>query len=173
MMRTLTFALLVAAAACGGKDKAAPAMSTTTSGPHGSAPGADHHAGMPAEMTRFHDVLRPRWHADAGPQRTTDTCAAVPQFKAEADAIAQATPPREAHADTWTTATRALVAAVDELATACAANDSSTFEGAFRKVHDAFHALMAAAGMQHGHGHEHGGHGHGHEHGGHGHGHAK
>jgi hypothetical protein len=161
MMRTLTFALLVAAAAaCGGKDKAAPATSTTTSGPHGSAPEGDH-VGMSAEMTRFHDVLRPRWHADAGPQRVTDTCAAIPQFKAEADAIAQATPPREAHADTWTTATRALVAAVDELATACAGGDSAGFEDAFRKVHDAFHALMAAAGVPHGKEHGHG-HGHGH-----------
>jgi hypothetical protein len=170
MIRTFTLALLVAAAACGGKDKAAPAMSTTTSGPHGSDPGADPHAGMTAEMTRFHDLLRPRWHANAGSQRMIDTCAAVTQFRVEADAIARATPPREAHADTWTTATRALVAAVDEVATACAADASSEFEHAFRKVHDAFHALMAAAGVHHGP--EHGDHGDGHRHG-HGHGHGQ
>ena len=104
---------------------------------------------MSPEMTKFHDTLRPLWHAEQGPKRMPDTCAAIGELRAGADAIATATPPTPANADTWTTGTRALVAAVTDLEAACKANDAAKFEPAFAKVHDAFHALMMAAGMKH------------------------
>ncbi len=104
---------------------------------------------MPAELTKFHDVLAPRWHAEQGPARMTDTCAAMPQFQSEADAIAKVTPPTPANADTWTAATRALVDAVESLDATCKANDAATFDEAFQQLHESFHALMAAAGAKH------------------------
>ena len=139
MTRTLTL-VFVLAAACGGK-KAAPA--TAEHGMH------EEMANMPPEMAKFHDVLAPRWHADKGPQRMKDTCAALPDFQADADAIAKATPPTGANADSWSTSSRQLVDAVAGLDTPCKANDAAAFEAAFQKVHDSFHGLMAAAGMHH------------------------
>jgi hypothetical protein len=150
MLRTLTFAFLIAA--CGGKDKAAPATTPTAhEHEHGEHGDGDEHAGMTPEMTQFHELLRPRWHADKGPARMTDTCAALPQFQSAADAVGKATPPESANADTWTAGTRALVAAIGDLGTACKGTDNDAFETAFTKVHDAFHALMEA-GMTHGKG---------------------
>ena len=149
MIRTLSLIFVLAAAACGGK-KPAPATTSTTQNAEGGHAGHEggHHAGMPAEMTKFHDVLAPRWHADKSPQRMKDTCAAVPEFRANADAIAKATPPEKANADTWTASTRALVDSINGLETTCKANDSAKFEEAFHKVHESFHGLMAAAGME-------------------------
>jgi hypothetical protein len=149
MIRTLTLATVLAAAACGGK-KPAPATTTTTQqaeGHEGHEGGGGEHEGMPTEMTKFHDVLAPRWHAEKGPQRMKDTCAALPEFHADADAIAKATPPVKANADTWTTSTRALVESVNGLDPVCKANDSAKFEAAFHKVHESFHGLMAAGGV--------------------------
>ena len=149
MIRSLSLAIALSAAACGGK-KTAPATATTTTQP--AEAGEEHkepHAGMPAEMTKFHDVLAPRWHSEKGPQRMKDTCAALPEFKNAADAIAKATPPEKANADTWTAGTRALVDSVAGLEPPCKANDTAKFEAAFHKVHESFHALMAAAGVEH------------------------
>ncbi len=152
MIRTTSFVILLAVAACGGK-KAAPATTTTTTqhaeGQEGHEAGAGEHANLPAELAKFHDALAPRWHAAKGPQRMKDTCAAVPDFKTDADAVAKATPPTQANADTWTTGTRALVASVSELETTCKANDTAKFEDAFHKVHESFHGLMAQAGGKH------------------------
>lgn len=149
MTRILTFALLLAAAACGGKDKG-PTTTTTNQTGTGSG-GGEHHEGgsqhenLPPELNAFHDLLAPRWHAAAGSQRMADTCSAIDQFKAAADAVGKATPPVPTNADTWTTATRALVAAVIELEDACVSKANGKFEAAFTKVHEAFHALMEQA----------------------------
>ena len=118
--------LALALGACGGK---APAP---------AAPGGHHEAAaeMPPEVKHFQDLL------------AKDTCDAVPDFHAGADAIAKATPPRTANADTWTTATNQLVAAVAGLDPACQANDRAALEAAFAKVHDAYRALLAAAGEE-------------------------
>lgn len=103
---------------------------------------------MPSDVKHFQDLLAPRWAAGQGAQRMKDTCDALSDFHAAADAIAKATPPRTANADTWTTATNQLVAAVAGLDPACQANDVAAFETAFAKVHDAFQALLAAAGEE-------------------------
>ena len=152
MIRHVALVFVLAAAACGGK-KSAPATTTTTTQP--SEPGGAHeghemeHEGMSAEMTRFHDILRPLWHAAQGPKRMPDTCAAIGELRTAADAIAKSTPPTQANADTWTSGTRALVAAVNDVEAACKTTDTAKFEAAFTKLHDAFHALMTAAGMKH------------------------
>jgi hypothetical protein len=150
MIRNLTLLFVLAAAACGGK-KTAPATTTTTTQPaepheHEGSGARGEHEGMTPELTAFHDLLAPLWHAEKGPKRMKDTCAAVPQFKTSADAVAKATPPTKANADTWTQATRALVASVDALETACKTNDNAKFEAAFHNVHEAFHSLMEQAG---------------------------
>jgi hypothetical protein len=143
MIRSIALALLVAA--CGGKSSApATTAGTPTKGEHGEM------EQMPLEMAKFHDVLAPRWHAAPGPQRMKDTCDALPDFHAQADALAKATPPTEANADAWTTGTRALVDAVANLDTTCKANDATQFEAAFGKVHESFHGLMEQAGMHQG-----------------------
>jgi hypothetical protein len=152
MIRNLTLVFVLLAAACGG-NKTAPATTTTTqpAEPHGhehegsGGAGAEHEALTP-ELTAFHDLLAPLWHAEKGPKRIKDTCAAVPQFKTSADAVAKATPPTKANADTWTQGTRALVDSVNALETACKTNDSAKFEAAFHNVHEAFHRLMEQAG---------------------------
>jgi hypothetical protein len=105
------------------------------------------HDDMSPELKKFHDAFAPLFHAEKGAKRTADTCAAVPELTADADAIGKATPPPSANADTWTEGTRGLVAAVGKLADACKANDAAKFEAAFNGVHDAFHALMELAGM--------------------------
>jgi hypothetical protein len=150
MIRTLTLVVVLAAAACGGKKSAPATTSTTTQEAGGSEAHKQAHAEMPSEMTKFHDVLAPRWHAEKGPKRMADTCAAVPEMKAVADAIAKVTPPTKANADTWTASTRALVDSVNELEPVCKANDAAKFEVAFHNVHERFHGLMEAAGVGHG-----------------------
>jgi hypothetical protein len=147
------FVVALFAAACGGKS--APAAHAAHGESSGSAEGpmAGHegeHDDMSPELKKFHDALAPRWHATQGAKRMTDTCAAVPEFQSDADAIGKATPPATANADTWTAGTRSLVAAVGKLADACKTSDSAKFEASFSDVHDAFHSLMGMAGMHHG-----------------------
>jgi hypothetical protein len=153
MIRILSLVFVVSGAfsavACGGK-KSAPATTTTTSQaePHEEHAGGEgaEHENLTPELTKFHDLLAPLWHAEKGPQRIKDTCAAVPQFRTAADAVAKATPPTKANADTWTTSTRALVASVNDLETACKTNDTAKFDAAFHTVHESFHRLMEQAG---------------------------
>jgi len=140
-MRLLIIALL---AACGSKESTTPAAKEPVAGAHGEHEEHGEMA-MPPELKAFHDVLAPRWHAEKGQKRTDDTCAAVPDFQKDADAIAKATPPRSAHADAWTNGTKALVGAVGELDAACKAKDAAAFETAFEKVHQSFHTLLEAS----------------------------
>lgn len=147
---TRFFAIALLLAACGSKQPT-PASSTP-------APMAHEEHGemnMPPELKTFHDVLAPRWHAEKGAKRMQDTCAALPDFHSDADALAKSTPPPNTHADTWTTGTKQLVAAVAGLDATCKANDASQFETAFEKVHVSFHGLLEAAGGEHGEHDEH------------------
>jgi hypothetical protein len=102
---------------------------------------------MTPEMVTFHGVLEPHWQAAPGPQRMKDSCAALPDFHRDADAIATATPPVAVNADTWTTATKQLVDAVGGLDAACKTIDPAQFDPALEKVHEAFRVLMSAAKM--------------------------
>jgi len=155
MIRALAI-VLVLAAACGGK-KSEP---TTT--PVKSA--EQHEEKMPPELAKFHDVLAPRWHAEKGPQRMKDTCAAIPDFTAGVTELAKAPVPAGGDSTKWTAGAGELAAAVSNLDETCKGNDATAFEGAFLKVHDSFHVMLGASGgeMHEEHG-EHGEHGE-HEH---------
>jgi len=145
MKLALAFVLL---AACGGSSKPAPTPI--------SQPAKMEEHKMSPELTKFHDVLSPRWHAEKGAKRMTDTCGAIADFQSNAAAVAS----------------KDLSEAVTALEATCKANDATAFEPAFEKVHTEFHKLMEASGGGHEHGdhhdkHEESGHQHGeHKHGG-------
>jgi hypothetical protein len=132
--------LLVAAAACGGKSTPAPSEPTEEAKPE------EHHVGehpeLPAELTAFHDVLAPLWHAEAGAQRETDTCAAVPAMQEKAAAIAAAPPPGDVDAALWGKQSDVLAGSVDMLGAGCGSGEQHDFDGEFGAVHDAFHGLL-------------------------------
>ena len=132
--------VLVAAAACGGK-KTAPATDTTA-----KPAGGEHHANMLPEVGKFHDVLAPRWHAEKGAKRMADTCGAIAEFQANADALTKVAPPATTDAGAWGTKTQELVTSVGALDGTCKANDATAFEPAFERVHNGFHAVMEASG---------------------------
>ena len=107
--------------------------------------GDEHHAKLPPELARFHDVLAPRWHADPGPARVKSTCDAIPDFRTRADALAKVTPAPPDNADAWTTGTKQLAEAVEALAATCGANDLVAFDPAFARLHESFEALAESA----------------------------
>ena len=118
-------------------------------------------ANMPSSIAKFHEALAPRWHTPQGPQRMTDTCAAVGQLHTDAAAIVAAPAPDGANAVSWSAGGQQLAEAVTALETICKAKDAAAFEPAFARVHTSFHHVMEAAGGHgaHGHGaHEHGAH---------------
>ncbi|MCC6874700.1 MAG: hypothetical protein IT378_10385 [Sandaracinaceae bacterium] len=131
-------------AACGG-GAAAPEQTASAGGEeghhhHGHGPDHDHGA-MPAEMSAFHDVLRPVWHGEEGAARAQAACDASASFTERAQAVAGASAPEGIDASAWTAAGANLVAKVQALSTACSA-DPTTAGPALAEVHDAFHALM-------------------------------
>jgi len=99
---------------------------------------------LPASLAKFHDTLAPRWHAERGPKRMADTCAAIAQFHADADAVATSAAPPGADAAAWLAGGKQLTEAVAGLDTACKANEPAAFEPAFARVHQRFHGLMEA-----------------------------
>ena len=145
-MKTALSIVFVLVAACGSK----PAPTPTTTAKMG---GEEHEAMMP-ELAKFHDVLAPRWHAEKGPKRMADTCGALPEFHADADAVAKATPPAGADAAVWSGKTKELADAVVALDGTCKANDATAFEPAFERVHVGFHAVLEASGGHHDEHHE-------------------
>jgi hypothetical protein len=112
-------------------------------------PGAAHEKAMPAPLAKFHDTLAPRWHAEHGAKRTADTCAAIPQLRTDADAVAASPAPPGSEAAAWSAGGKQLSEAVAGLDTACKANDAAAFEPAFALVHQRFHGLMEAVGGEH------------------------
>lgn len=150
-------ALAVAVLGCGGSPQPGsasgdPALPVEKTQPHDmrmakhAEPGeAGEHAAMPPAVAGFHDVLAPRWHAEHGAQRIADTCAAIPQLKTGAAAIAASTAPAGASAEAWADGAKQLAAAVDALAAPCDAKDAAAFEPAFAAVHQRFHHVLEAA----------------------------
>lgn len=143
-MKSVVVALAaVAFVACAGPKKEAkdcPADGAGGMAANGEGHGAGHgehgveHRGA---VGQFHDVLKPLWHAAEGAERTTNTCAAVGQFRTAAAAItAEAADKAKA---------AALEAAVAGLDAPCAAADHAGFDVAFHAVHDAFHAIAEAS----------------------------
>lgn len=149
-MTTTRIAVLVALAACGGTPGAGSSLDTAREQqPHAASPHAadDEHAAfakLPPAVAQFHDVLAPRWHAAQGPERMTDTCAAVGQLRDGAQAIAAADLPAGSDAATWHQATSELTTAVTALDGTCKVRDADAFEPAFARVHTGFHRVMDA-----------------------------
>lgn len=114
-------------------------------GPSASKASADDHGDLSPEITRFHDALSPRWHAEKGPRRMKDTCAAVRELQADADQLTKS-PPAGSNAVGWKTSTKELTEAVTALGGTCKANDAASFESAFERVHRDFHVVMEAGG---------------------------
>jgi hypothetical protein len=132
-------ALAFVLAGCGSPSKApAPAE------PAKPTESVEHHEmmNMPPEVAKFHDVLAPHWHAEKGPKRMKDTCAAQPEMSAGAEAVAKSSAPGGKDPAVWAAATKELVDAVLALKTTCDGNDAAAFETAFEHVHHSFHALM-------------------------------
>ena len=99
MRIALGFALLLAA--CGHKSTA-PAQTPPGANGSGTELPAGQHEGeqtVPPALQKFHDLFAPLWHQPQGPDRMNATCSAMPELKADADAIAVATPPTTANAD--------------------------------------------------------------------------
>jgi hypothetical protein len=176
-MKTALIAVILAVAACGGaakpgsgtkpgddsdgRDRAMSHMGGDHQMGHGGHMGEKHEgemADMPPQLARFHDTLAPRWHAARGPQRMTDTCAAIRQFHADAEKIAAAEPPGKGDPGAWSKGGKKLTEAVVALETTCKNKDAEAFETAFERVHETFHGLMEAAGGHDEHG-DHGEHG--------------
>jgi hypothetical protein len=164
-MRLLTLALALTSllAACGGSEPRATG-DTAPAAPAASqpepAPAGGEHPQLSPELDAFHDALAPRWHAEPGPARTRDTCAAVPEFRTRASAVKGAGAPAGAASTAWSEAGARLEKAVADLDAACRAPDAPGFDAAFAAVHDAFHHAMELAGG-HGEAKDHGEH-HGH-----------
>jgi hypothetical protein len=169
-LRTLALVLALPLAACGGSDTPSETPASTGRVPSAeptlpAGEGAGEHGKLTPELDAFHEVLAPRWHAAAGPARTTDACAAVPDFRTRAEAVKGAAAPAGASASDWAQASEKLVASVGGLDEACKSNDAAKIEPAFSALHDAFHAAMVLArgghgegpGHEHGEGHQHGG----------------
>ena len=162
MKTALVGALVLVAAACGGGAKPDPAVQPTDVQQHdiahhatpdgeGAAMGgkgmAEHHEGkMPPTVSKFHDTLAPRWHAEHGAKRMADTCAALPQFHSDAAAIIAAPAPEGADASAWAAGGAQLDASVTALEAPCKASDAAGFEPAFERVHTSFHHLLEAGG---------------------------
>jgi hypothetical protein len=106
-------------------------------------------AAMAPQLATFHHTLAPRWHAPHGPARTADTCGAIGEFQAGAQAILAAPAPGGANPASWSTSGRQLVDAVAALAAACKASDAAAFEPAFERVHSEFHHAIEASGAHH------------------------
>lgn len=165
--------LAVALAACGASEPAPaqptpvtpPAEATPTAAPdHGEA---EHSHDFPGAVTAFHDVMAPKWHAEPGPQRQTDTCGAIAGFKDAAAKIGSDPVPEKAAAQegSWHNAVADLNIAIGGLEAACAADGRAGFADAFHQLHEAFHRLVALIGHEK---HDEGKHEHGegeHEHG--------
>jgi hypothetical protein len=110
---------------------------------------ADEAAAMPPELQKFHAVLAPRWHARQGAERIADTCGAIGELRAGADAVVAAPAPAGRDAAVWSAGGKQLAEAVAGLDATCQAHDAAGFEPAFAQVHDRFHGMLEAGEPKH------------------------
>ena len=140
-------------ASCGGK-QATPAPAQPVQPAHApQAQGESEQemeqveAKMTPEMRAFHRAFAPHWHAPLGAQRATATCGALGELHAAAKALAGAPAPTQADAAAWTTATHQLLESILQLGQVCAQPRAPGFDATFARVHESFHAVMAADGF--------------------------
>lgn len=149
----------MAAAGCGGASRpdATDPLETArthqthdTSGGHaeagrGGTAEMEEMVAMPPSVSKFHATLAPYWHAQEGPRRMADTCAAIGEFRAGADEIIASPAPERSDTAAWASGGKQLAQAVTDLEGTCKANDAPAFETAFAALHERFHGLITAA----------------------------
>jgi hypothetical protein len=153
-MTTASKALLIAvlaAGGCGGAGQGAgePLETARSNQKHDTGHKGEEMVAMTPELKLFHDALAPRWHAEHGPARMADTCAAIPEFRGDAESIAKALPPERTDPAAWAAKARALGDSVAALDAACKTKDAAQFEPAFAAVDERFHAMLGAGDEHH------------------------
>lgn len=103
-------------------------MIVVTAACMGAANASDHHHQFAKDVSAFHAVLAPLWHAKPGPDRLPNACAKVDEMARLAGEI------RSTDASN-------LVASVAIMKTACESKPNEV-DGAFYDVHEAFHRLI-------------------------------
>ena len=145
MKSTLALSLLFAIVGCQKADR------PETATPAEAQPEAheQHEHDFPTTVTAYHDQMSPLWHAEAGDARRDNTCAAVGDLIAKAEAIVSGDVPEAAagDADAWAEQANGLVAATKELETVCADNPEK-FDETFHALHEAFHGLVGLVGHE-------------------------
>lgn len=140
--------------ACTKTDQPTASPDDATASP--SEPAADgaghgehaHEHDFKGPVDEFHELMAPLWHAPAGEARTADTCAAVGDMIAKAEAIGAAEVPEAASdAEGWRTNGEALVAAAKALDATCK-DAPEGFDAGFEALHEAFHGLVALVGHE-------------------------
>jgi hypothetical protein len=113
-----------------------------------------HEHDFAGSVDAFHDTMAPLWHAEPGPARATDTCAAAADLATKAESIvAEDAPEAASDAEAWKTASAGLVASVQQLQAVCADSTEAaeaSFDDTFKSVHEAFHVLVALVGHEEG-----------------------
>ncbi|MBP8809867.1 MAG: hypothetical protein KBG48_08235 [Kofleriaceae bacterium] len=142
MSRLAVVSLFVLAAACGGKPKTGSVEHAAPMGPDHAGRHEGGHPTMPAEVHGFHERLSPLWHAEAGAQRTADTCAAVAGMDEQLVAAETAAAPEGVDAAAWQARLGELRTQWGLLGADCAENQAGDFTARFTAAHDAFHALI-------------------------------
>jgi hypothetical protein len=149
-MRNIVLVSVVAAlVGCGGGSSSG---SSSSSGPGNATAGGEPVAGAPVasptpEVDELHDDLAPVFHMEAGAARATATCEHAERFGALSRAVQGATVPEGGDAAAWATAGTNLVAAADAVGAECTAAGPAV-EERLTAFHDAFHAVLDAAGTR-------------------------
>ena len=115
---------------------------------HAHESGEAHEHDFPAAVTTYHDTMAPLWHAEPGEARTSDTCDAVADLIAKAQAITSADVPEKVEdPEAWNAAGAELIAKTQALQTTCSESPDG-FDAAFHEVHEAFHGLVKLVGHE-------------------------
>lgn len=154
-VRTLTlFCASALFVACGGGSGESSSGSSTAPGNatagDETAPAGSPTASPTPEVDELHDALAPVFHMEAGTGRATAACEASARFGSLSRAVQGAAAPAGADAAGWATAGTNLVTTADALSAECTATGPAV-EERLSTFHDAFHAVMDAAGSRHPH----------------------
>jgi hypothetical protein len=84
-----------------------------------------HSHDFPHEVSKFHDIMSPLWHAESSKKRMDATCEKISDMKSQAKLIKGA---------------NGLTTSLDSLLMTCD-KDIKLFDEAFHHLHDAFHEV--------------------------------
>lgn len=141
-------------AACGGGSSSS--SETSGAGPGNATAGDETRPeGAPVasptpEVDELHDELAPVFHMEAGAARATAACEHAERFAALSRSVQGATVPEGGDAAAWATAGTNLVTSADAITAECGATGPAV-EERLTAFHDAFHAVLDAAGTRSSH----------------------